>query len=250
MTRPLKVFIGWDPAQMPAWCVAERSLKSRASVRVEAERLALSPLVREGLYTRPTRYPSGAEPGYWDVISDAPMSTGHAISRFFVPLLCGYEGWALFTDGDVLFRRDVAELFALADERCAVMVVQHPPYDPGSALKMEGAIQTRYQRKNWSSVMLWNCGHPSNRHGLEPLLNAVPGRDLHRFAWLVDGEIGALPPEWNVLVGHSEVDEPAIAHFTDGVPDMPGYEHCPYADEWHATAKACGYKFKRPERVA
>lgn len=249
MSEPRRVFIGWDPEQMPAWNVAQMSLCSRTSIPIIVERLALSPLVRSGIYTRPTRYPSDEleRVGYWDEISEAPMSTGHAISRFFVPLLCQYRGWSLFTDGDVLFRKDIAELFALADNRYAVMVVKHE-HIPDEAVKMEGQIQTRYYRKNWSSVMLWNCAHKANAQDLPPLLNDVPGRDLHRFSWLSDDEIGTLPAEWNVLIGHSPV-EPAIAHFTDGVPNMPGYEHVPFADEWYATAAACGYKFKRPKKA-
>lgn len=247
--EPQRVFIGWDPAQMAAWNVAQQSASSKTTIPLLINRLALAPLVRSGLYTRPTRYPSDDldRVGYWDEISNAPMSTGHAISRFFVPLLNQYRGWALFTDGDVLFRRDLKDLFALADDRYAVMVVKHEAYDPGDAVKMEGQIQTRYERKNWSSVMLWNCAHKANVVNLPPLLNVVPGRDLHRFCWLRDEEIGTLPAEWNVLIGHSDL-APALAHFTDGVPNMPGYEHVPYADEWYAVAKACGYQFKRPPR--
>ena len=247
MMAPLKVFIGWDVREMRAWNVAQMSLKSRASVAVDVQRIVMSSLGARGLYTRPTREePNG---GYWDVISEAPMSTGHAIARFLVPHLCEYDGWALFTDGDVLFRDDVAKLFALADPENAVQVVQHQ-YAPLDTVKMDGQTQTRYQRKNWSSVMLFHCGHPANRALTVELVNSVPGRDLHRFCWLSDDLIGALPARWNLLVGHSPVDpSAAVVHFTTGVPDMPGYEHCPYADEWYATARGCGYRLDRPAKT-
>jgi hypothetical protein len=171
------------------------------------------------------------------------MSTGHAIARFLVPALCGYDGWAVFTDGDVLFRDDVGKLFALADPRYAVQVVQHYHF-PHATRKMEGAVQTSYARKNWSSVMLFNAAHPANRALTVDLVNEVPGRDLHRFCWLEDGLVGTLPARWNVLIGEqAPPEDTAIAHFTLGVPDMPGYEGQPYADEWYAAAKACGYRF-------
>lgn len=244
--KPLKIYIGHDVAQQRACRIAEDSLKAKASAWPDVHRLDLAPLVRSGLYRRPTIYPTDAKPSYWDEISQAPMSTGHAISRFLVPMLCQYEGWALFTDGDVLFRRDVAELFALADDSKAVQVVQHD-YAPPESAKMEGQAQTRYHRKNWSSVILWNCEHPANAALNLTLVNTVPGRDLHRFCWLDDAQIGALPACWNFLIGHTDRSiDPALVHYTEGVPDMPGYEHCAFSDEWYARARESGYQLHRP----
>jgi hypothetical protein len=248
MTR-LRIFLGWDVREMRAWNVAQMSLKMHASTEVHISRLALSELRNSGLYRRPTDERDGK---LWDVISDAPMSTGHAISRFLVPHLCGYYGWALFTDGDVLFRDDVAKLFALADDQYAVQVVHHQ-HAPVDTVKKGGHVQTAYPRKNWSSVMLFNCGHPANLALTVELVNTVPGRDLHRFCWLEDAQIGALPARWNLLVGHSAYDQSAaLVHFTEGVPDVPGYEHVPYADEWRTCARGAGYRFQQPivdERV-
>lgn len=233
MLRSHRLFIGFDRAQARAYHVAWRSAMATTRHPLIVEPLALEDVQRAGLYTRPTR---DVPPGYWDELSAAPMSTGHAIARFLVPALCGYKGWALFTDGDVLFRRDVADLFALADPSKAVQVVQHA-YAPTDTTKMAGQPQTRYDRKNWSSVLLFNCAHPANQVLTVELVNTVPGRDLHRFCWLEDSLIGALPPVWNHLVGHSSSDEdPAIVHFTEGCPDLPGYESCAFADEWRAYA--------------
>lgn len=249
-TVPYKVFIGWDAAQIRACVIALLSAGAKTTVRLDAQRLSLPELVARGLYRRPTVYPTTEKPSYYDEISDAPMSTGHAIARFLVPRLCEYQGWALFVDGDVLFRKDVAALFAHADETKAVQVVQHD-YPQTAGVKMTGAEQTRYARKNWSSVMLFNCGHPSNRRLDVALVNTVPGRDLHRFCWLEDEEIGALPAEWNHLVGHSpKNDDAALVHFTEGLPDMPGYEHGPYTDEWYRQARSAGYHLVRPARRA
>lgn len=240
----MKVFIGWDASQMTAWNVAAFSLQRNASARCDVRRIAMSELRAQGLYRRPTGH---TDHGYWDEISAAPMSTGHAIARFLVPALCAYQGWALFVDGDVLFRDDIASLFALADESKAIQVVQHH-HEPHESLKMTGQAQTTYARKNWSSVILFNCGHPANRSLTVDLVNSLPGRDLHRFCWLQDDLIGALPSRWNVLIGEEEDPNPALAHFTLGVPDMAGYEHQPFADEWYAVAKTCGYRLARPPK--
>lgn len=243
-TPPYRCFLGWDAAQIRAWNVAYYSLRKHAAVALDVHRLAMSMLQAEGLYTRPTRT---TEHGYWDEISGAPMSTGHAIARFLVPHLCGYEGWALFTDGDVLFRSDVAALFALADSSKAIQVVQHR-HDPREVVKMGGHAQTTYARKNWSSVILWNCGHKANRALTVDLVNTLPGRDLHRFCWLDDALVGALPATWNVLVGSEMDPDPALVHFTEGSPDLPGYAHVPYSDEWYAIARSAGYRLPRPEK--
>jgi hypothetical protein len=127
----------------------------------------------------------------------------------------------------------VHDLFAMADPSKAVMCVQHPNYVPAETTKMDGQMQTLYARKNWSSVVLFNGSHPSNRALTLDLINTVPGRDLHRFCWLKDEEIGALPLEWNWLAGVSEIiDDPKLVHFTLGTPNMPGYDDGVYADEW------------------
>jgi hypothetical protein len=244
MSPTPRVFIGFDASQICAWNVAARSLRDHSGLGVSAERLYMSELEAAGLYHRPTR---ALEHGYFDEISGAPMATGHAIARFLIPHLCGFKGWAVFTDGDVLFRRDIAQLLALADDTKAVQVVQHAP-QAGAGVKMHGEAQQLYARKNWSSVILWNCAHPFHRALTPDMVNALPGRMLHRFCWLEDAQIGALPPEWNVLVGEQQHHDPAIVHFTLGCPDLPGYEHCAFADEWYAVARSAKFNLQQPPR--
>jgi lipopolysaccharide biosynthesis glycosyltransferase len=170
--------------------------------------------------------------GIYDLHSNAPCATEFAISRFLVPHLA-QKGWALFVDSDVVFVSDVAELFALADPRYAVMCVKHSMPDSGTK-KMDGQVQTRYPRKNWSSVMLINADHPANRRLSLQDVNERPGRDLHAFYWLHDDEIGSLPKEWNVLVGVDDMPEyPKILHWTLGTPELNA--DAPYAHLWHAA---------------
>lgn len=240
----LNVFLGWDDDEKEACEVAGYSLRATSASAIKLHHLNYHGLERRGLYRRPT---TGRDGQLWDAISEAPMTTSHAIARFFVPSEMGHQGWALFTDGDVLFRDDVAKLFALADPEKAVMVVQHD-YTPTETLKKGGLTQTVYPRKNWSSVILWNCAHTAHRKLLTyDALNTRPGRELHRFFWLRDDQIGALPPEWNWLVGHSDPAlDPAIVHFTNGLPTKPGYESQPYASEWNITARYASSSWKRP----
>lgn len=233
------IWIGYDRRERAAYHVARRSIAAHWGEAIAIKAVCLPDLMMRGLYSRPTLFlPGRGESVMWDQISDAPMSTEFAISRFLVPILAR-TGWALFMDCDVMLRAPIEELFALADPRYALMCVQHAP-QPAAARKMDGQPQLAYRRKNWSSVMLINCDHPANRALDLDLVNGAPGRDLHGFCWLADDLIGALPGEWNHLVG---VDAPRpdakLAHFTLGCPDMAGYEACEHAEEWRGLRAQC-----------
>lgn len=228
--KPWSVWIGFDPREADAFAVARASIVENLYRPTRVGAVILSDLQESGIYRRPTTRVDGR---LHDVISEHPMATEFAISRFLVPHLAR-NGLALFVDCDVLARRRVDDLFDIAglDDSKAVWVVKHR-HEPADGQKMDGQIQSRYARKNWSSVMLFNVDHPSNRHLTIDMVNTLPGRDLHRFCWLDDDEIGDLSVEWNWLVGHSpDGVDPGIVHFTDGIPTMPGYGEVAYADEW------------------
>lgn len=231
----LRIFIGWDRREVASSQVCARSLVKHSSMPLDIRPLILPHLQATGLYTRPTKSRNRFD--LWDEISRHRMATDHAISRFLVPHLAGYSGWALWMDGDVLARADISELFGLGDPRYAVMVVKHD-HKPVEMSKMDGQAQVHYGRKNWSSVMLFNCGHPANRALTLEMVNTARGLSLHQFGWLRDELIGELPPEWNFLVGYNDVAKtgaPKLAHFTNGTPDMGGHMNQPYADEWRST---------------
>jgi len=234
----MSIWIGFDEREVAAFAVAFSSIRRRLTVPIPINSLVLDHLREKGLYWRPTEK-RGSQ--LWDVISDAPMSTEFAISRFLVPHLAK-TGWALFTDSDVMALGNVARLFASADKTKAVMCVKHKHTPPPNAVKMDGQAQVPYARKNWSSVMLFNCDHPANKELTPKLVNTLPGRDLHRFCWLDDNLIGDLTPDWNYLVGLSKSKDPQLVHFTEGFPQMPGYEDQPYAKKWRRELKAWASK--------
>jgi Lipopolysaccharide biosynthesis proteins, LPS:glycosyltransferases len=232
VSAPLSIYLGYDPREHAAYEVADFSIRRRASVPVLITPLVLSQLGH--LLTRPVERRDGQ---LYCPISQAAMSTEFAISRFCVPFL-QRTGWALFADCDVLCLADIAELFALADPRYAVQVVKHAPMT-ATGTKMDGQLQTAYPRKNWSSVMLFNVGHPAHARLTLDALNTWPGRDLHAFRWLKDEEIGELPQTWNWLVGVSGRDKlspivPTIKllHFTLGGPWFPEWIGGPCDELW------------------
>lgn len=230
----MKIFIGYDPREHDAWKVAEYSIEKHAtSAHMEIKPIRERTLRAGGVYTRETVTKGNQR---YDVISDAPCSTEFSIARFFLPVVAGKEGWAMFVDCDFLFRADVSELFDAVDPTKAVMCVKHvhlPKFDR----KMDNQKQTHYSRKNWSSLFLFNLEHPSNKRLNPWLLNNMPGWALHNFCWLADSEIGALDPAWNWIQGVSSEDiEPKAVHYSEVAPWF-GHD-CKYGDEWKKALEA------------
>ncbi len=225
------VYIGYDEREDDAFQVCRLSLARRTSQPLHIVKLDQAILRDIGMYDRPWHF-EGV-----DRIDDRdgrPFSTDFTFSRFTVPSLMLFQGWALFCDCDFLFTEDIQALFDLADPQFAAMVVKHS-HVPTETIKMDGVTQTRYHRKNWSSIILWNCAHKSNRVLTPELVNHKPGGWLHAFSWLRDEEIGEVPMHWNWLVGVDNwplMGIPSGIHYTLGVPSMPGHETDPYADLW------------------
>lgn len=235
------VWIGLDPREMDAYAVALQSMLAH-SINPPERRYALdlAKLYERGIYTRRTSIVGGR---LYDEISQAPMSTQFAISRFLVPSLCRQMGQsgglALFLDCDMMFRAPVEDLFALADPTKAVQVVKHN-YLVAQSVKMDGQANMAYPRKNWSSVMLFNLDHPALSNLTVAKVNSWAGRNLHAFDWLDDLFLGDLPSEWNHLVGIYPPNPNAkLVHFTLGVPSMDGYDNCEHSAEW--------WRYPRPE---
>lgn len=227
-----EVFIGYDDRERVAYNVCAFSIMRRSSQPIDITPLKLDALRKEGLYTRPH---IKRKRGYlWDVISDAPMATEFANSRWLVPYLAENK-WSLFMDCDMLLVTDINKVFQQVDDKYAVMCVKHD-YQPKDTVKMDNCEQTQYSRKNWSSFMLINKHHPANKRLTLKMINETPGRDLHRFCWLNDDEIGGLDEGWNWLEGHSPKDSLDIynIHYTRGGPWFDEWKDVDLANVWEA----------------
>ncbi|TAK99880.1 MAG: glycosyltransferase [Rhodospirillaceae bacterium] len=214
----IRVFIGFDSHEVAAYTVLSHSINARASQPVMIAPLMLSQLQ-----------------GVFDRERNSLQSTEFSFSRFLVPYLSDYAGWSLFCDCDMLMLDDIAKLWALRDERYAVQVVKHD-HKPKESIKFLDQPQTKYEKKNWSSVILFN----NNKcRALTPAyVNTATGLELHQFKWLGDDSlIGELPHRWNHLVDYDPtvpVSQVSFLHYTEGGPYFEAYRNCSYAAEWFA----------------
>ena len=228
--KALTVVIGMDSRKPYVSLACARSIKRFTANRIPVEIMDTGLLRRVGVYFRQVEM-RGRQA--YDAIDGKPFSTDFSFSRFLVPALFGQSRqWVAFCDDDFLWRESPDGLIPLLDETKAVMVVKHD-FNPSSGIKMDGQIQQPYKRKNWSSLILWNLRHPSNRSLTVGEVNSLPGSALHGFGWLKDEEIGSLPERWNWLEGHSSVDiNPAAVHYTRGGPWLSAYRDSAFANEW------------------
>lgn len=220
MSHAIPFYIGFDPREAACFHVFCESVLERASVPV-----AFHPLHKPML--------SGFD-------GQRDGTNAFIYSRFLVPYLQNYTGWAIFADGDMVCLEDIQKLWALRDESKAAMVVKHdyktrmPRKYLGTPMEADNAD---YPCKNWSSVILWNCGHPQNRLLTPQFIQESPGSLLHRFQWLKPEEVGELPKEWNALALEEDVSLASLIHYTCGAPGFSAYEHCPGAEHWHRARK-------------
>jgi len=215
----LSCFIGYDSKEDIAYRVCKYSLGKRSSIKTNIFSLKLNELIAKNFYHRSV---------------DPLASTEFTYSRFLVPALMNFKGWALFCDCDFIFLSDVANLINNIDESKAVYCVQHD-YTPKEKHKMDGKKQTIYPRKNWSSFILFNCSHPSNKKLTKDLVNTETGAFLHQFKWLEDKEIGSLDERWNWLEGwtsNHNSNKPYAVHFTRGGPWFSEWQDVEFAKEW------------------
>jgi len=208
------IYIGWDSREDIAYQVCEHSIIRRTR--------------RNKVQVIPVKQNEMRESKFYWRDHDKLSSTEFTLTRFLVPYLNNYTGWAVFCDCDTVWKVDPAELFDLVDPDKAVQVVKHD-YTPSEGTKMDNQVQLPYPRKNWSSMILWNCEHPSNKKLDLKTVNTASPRFLHRFEWLEDNEIGELDHCWNWLVGWYDVEndgDPKIIHYTEGGPWFEKTRHC------------------------
>jgi lipopolysaccharide biosynthesis glycosyltransferase len=212
--KPIPIFVGYDPREAIAYHTCVNSIIRNSSVPVAIVPVALN-LFRD----------------YTETHTDG--SNHFIYTRFLVPYLMGWQGWAIFIDGDMIVRGDIAELWDMQSMSKDVMVVKHD-YKTKRQEKYLGSVNEDYPRKNWSSVILWNCSTYPNRKLTPEFVQRSTGSFLHRFSWLEDDRIGELAPEWNWLPDEYGANPDAkLLHYTLGTPCFHEFADTPQSEEWH-----------------
>ncbi len=218
MDEKITIVVGFDQREAIAYHTFTQSIIEKSSLPVFFIPLALNALK-----------------GFKETHKD--RSNDFIYSRFLTPYLNNFEGWAIFADGDMICQSDIRELWDLRDESKALLVVKHD-YLTKANRKYLGNINENYPRKNWSSLILWNCAHPKHSILTPNFISNQSGQFLHRFSWLDDSDIGDLPKEWNWLALEYPINNSAkIIHYTLGTPCFKDYRDTDMSDIWLETHK-------------
>jgi lipopolysaccharide biosynthesis glycosyltransferase len=214
----IKMVIGFDQREAVAYHAFCQSIIERSSLPISFLPLAINTLK-----------------DYKETHTD--KSNDFIYSRFLTPFLLKFDGWAIFADGDMICQTDIKELWDLKDTSKALLVVKHE-YETKAHQKYLGNINENYPRKNWSSVILWNCEHPKHKILTPDFIANQTGKYLHRFSWLDDEDIGELPIEWNWLaIEYPENRKANLIHYTLGTPCFKDYKNSEMSDIWHDNQK-------------
>jgi len=214
MSEKINIYVGFDQKEAVAYHVFCQSLIDNTSIPLQIHPMALRTL---------NKYKENHQ----------DRSNDFVYSRFLIPFLNNFNGWALFVDGDMICQSDIKELFDLRDDSKAVMVVKHN-YETKQEKKYLGNINENYPRKNWSSVILWNCNHSKHKILTPTFVSEQTGKFLHRFSWLEDKDIGELPLEWNWLaIEYEDNTKAKIIHYTLGTPCFSDYKNTAMAEIWY-----------------
>ena len=214
MADCIKIVVGFDQREAIAYHTFSQSVLEKSSLPVLFLPLSINTLK-----------------GYKETHND--KSNDFVYSRFLTPYLHNFEGWAIFADGDLVCQSDIKELWDLRDETKALQVVMHD-YKTKFNQKYLGNTNENYPRKNWSSLILWNCCHPKHKVLTPDFISNQTGKYLHRFSWLDDEDIGELPIDWNWLaIEYPNNPKAKIIHYTLGTPCFKDYRNTEMAVTWH-----------------
>ena len=214
MADCIKIVVGFDQREAIAYHTFSQSVLEKSSLPVLFLPLSINTLK-----------------GYKETHND--KSNDFVYSRFLTPYLHNFEGWAIFADGDMVCQSDIKELWDLRDETKALQVVMHD-YKTKFNQKYLGNTNENYPRKNWSSLILWNCSHPKHKVLTPDFISSQTGKYLHRFSWLDDKDIGELPIDWNWLaIEYPNNPKAKIIHYTLGTPCFKDYRNTEMAVTWH-----------------
>jgi lipopolysaccharide biosynthesis glycosyltransferase len=218
MADCIKIVVGFDQREAIAYHTFSQSVLEKSSLPVLFLPLSMNTLK-----------------GYKETHND--KSNDFVYSRFLTPYLHNFEGWAIFADGDMVCQSDIKELWDLRDETKALQVVMHD-YKTKFNQKYLGNTNENYPRKNWSSLILWNCSHPKHKVLTPDFISSQTGKYLHRFSWLDDEDIGELPIDWNWLaIEYPNNPKAKIIHYTLGTPCFKDYRNTEMAVTWLEVQK-------------
>ncbi len=216
MIECIPIVVGFDQREAIAYHTFTQSIIEKSSMPVRFIPLAINTLKN-----------------YKETHND--RSNDFIYSRFLTPYLNNYQGWAIFADGDMICQADIKELWDLRDPNKAILVVKHE-YQTKQKEKYLGNINENYPRKNWSSLILWNCNHPKHKILTPDFIANQTGKYLHRFSWLDDDDIGELPKEWNWLAIEYPINRSAkLIHYTLGTPCFIDYRDSDMSTQWLET---------------
>ena len=218
MSNLLNIFVGFDQKEAVAYHTFVQSLIENSTIP-----LSITPLAENNLDHYVEKHTDG--------------TNRFTYSRFLVPYLMNFKGWAIFADGDMVCLSDIKILKRYFDPNKAVTVVKHD-YKTKYKTKYFGQKNEDYPRKNWSSVIIWNCEHPKNKILTPTLIGDKEGSYLHRFKWLDDKEIGSLPTSWNWLaLEYEEKNDLDLIHYTLGTPCFKKYSNKSLSNFWKRSFK-------------
>ncbi len=225
----LDIFIGYDPREAVVYHTCVQSIIDNTTVPV-----AIHPLNLKMFSNYKERHTDG--------------SNAFIYSRFLVPYLKNFKGNAVFIDGDMIIQSDLKNLFKLFNKEYAVQVVKHD-YKTKYPIKYLGSKNEDYPKKNWSSVILFNCEHKRNKILTPKFIESAKGSYLHRFSWLDEKLVGELPISWNYLVlEYPETNEADLLHYTIGAPCFSEYNYGIEAKIWNETYNNSSTGFKDLEK--
>ena len=153
----------------------------------------------------------GSLTNYKEVHKDG--SNDFIYSRFLVPYLMKFKGWAIYADGDMVCLKDIKKLWDLRDDKFAVQLVKHD-YKTKIKTKYWGNKNEDYPRKNWSSLILWNCEHQAHKKLTPEFIQKQTGAFLHRFSWI------------------KEKKDINLIHYTIGTPCFEEYQNESLSSFW------------------
>ena len=106
MNDIIDIVVGFDPREAVAYHTFAQSVIAKSSSPTRFLPLNISSLSN-----------------YQELHKDG--SNDFIYSRFLVPYLKGFKGWAIYADGDMVCLEDIKKLWDVRDERYAIQVVKH-----------------------------------------------------------------------------------------------------------------------------